>query len=219
MKIVNILLAVLLFAAPLQMRAADPKDILGKIGSAISNSGDGSGSDALGALGSLINNVAANSNFSVDDLVGTWTYKSPSVTFESENALKKVGGAGAATIVEGKLEPYYKKLGFNKTTLTVDAQHNFTMKLGVLTLTGVVEKNGKQLVFNFSAFKKIPLGKVNANATKSGNQLNLTFDATKLINILTKVSSKLNISTLNSITSLLDSYDGIFMGFKLQGSK
>lgn len=226
MKIFNILLAAALLAAPLQGRAADPKDILGKIGSAISGSNSGSqeessdkGSDGgiLGALGGLINNVAANTKFSVDDLVGTWNYTGPAVSFESANALQKIGGAGAATVVENKLAPYYTKLGFDKAVLTVDKDHNFTMKLGVLTLNGVVEKEGEQLVFSFNAFKKIPLGKVKANATKSGKQLNVTFDATKFVNMLTKISSKLNISTLNSIGSLLNSYDGIYIGFKFKG--
>lgn len=218
MKLFSIILALAVFTVPMHMHAADPNDILGKIGSALSGSGDNSSSGGLGALGDLLNNVTANSGFSVDDLVGTWNYKSPAVSFESDNALKKIGGAGAATVVENKLAPYYNRLGFNKTTLTVDAEHNFTLKLGVLVLSGIIEKDGEQLVFNFSAFKKIPLGKVNANATKSGKQLNLTFDATKLVNILTQISSKLNISTLNAISSLLGSYEGIYMGFKLQGN-
>lgn len=217
MKLVNIILAAALLAIPVQMRAVDPKDILSGLGSALSGSSEESSqSSTLGALGDLISNFTASSNFSVDDLTGTWTYKGPAVSFESENALQKVGGTAAASAVESKLAPYYTKLGFTKTTLTVDADHNFTFKLGAISLTGVVEKDGDQLVFNFNAFNKISLGKVKANASKSGNQLNLTFDATRLVQILKQVSSKLNIATLNTVSSLLTSYDGIFIGFKLQ---
>ena len=162
-------------------------------------------------------NVVANDKFSVDDLVGDWSYGSPAVSFQSDNALKKIGGAGAATAVENKLAPYYKTIGLDKTTLTVDAEHNFSMKLGVAQLKGTIEKaEDGSLVFAFNAFGKISLGKVSAHATKAGSTLNLTFDATRLIQILTKVAGVLNNSTLKAVTDLVNSYDGIYIGFKLK---
>ncbi|MDE6575346.1 MAG: DUF4923 family protein, partial [Muribaculaceae bacterium] len=171
----------------------------------------------LGTIGSFVNNTIANNRFSIDDLNGTWKYTSPAVSFQSNNALKKIGGAGAATALENKIEPYYTRLGFNKTTLTVDADHNFVLKMGVLTLKGTVEKDSDDmLVFAFNAFGKISLGKLKANATKAGSTLNLTFEATKMIEILSKVASVLNNTTLTTLTNLLESYDGVYIGFKLK---
>ena len=64
---------------------------------------------------------------------------------------------------------------------------------GTVILKGKVEKDEENnLIFSFSAFGKISLGKLKAHATKSGSTLNLTFDATKLVQILTKVSSAVN---------------------------
>lgn len=205
----------------LNASAFDPKDLLNGLKAAATSSSSSKTEDTntssgiLGALGSFINNTLSNNEFTVDDLVGTWNYASPCVSFKSENALMKIGGAGAATALEGKLEPYYKKLGFTATSLVVDEEHNFKLKLGVVTLEGTIEKEEESLVFNFSAFKTIPLGKLSANATKLGTTLNLTFDATKLIQLLTKISSYLNVSTINTLGSLLNSYDGVFIGFKL----
>ena len=230
MKILRLLVIAAIIAAAQSASAFDPKDILGGLAGAVKGSQSSedttqttgssesqSSGGILGAIGSFVNNVTANKKFSVDDLVGTWNYAGPCVTFQSENALKKIGGAGAATAVESKLEPYYKKLGFTRTTLTVDKEHNFVLKMGVLTLKGVVEKNDKDmLVFNFNAFGKVPPGSVAANATKSSSQLNLTFDATKMIQVLTKVASVLNSTSLNALTTLINSYDGIYMGFKLK---
>ena len=220
----KIILAIVALAIAGSASAFDPKDLLNKLKgdttttSSTTDSGSDSGSGLLGTLGGLISNVVANKNFSVDDLVGTWQYTSPAVSFQSENALMKIGGAGAATAVEDKLAPYYQRLGLIKTELTVDAEHNFTLKAGLVTLQGTVTKDeeDESLVFNFNAFGKVSLGKINANATKSGSTLNLTFDATRLIQILTAVSSKLNVSTLSTLSSILDSYDGIFIGFKLK---
>jgi len=190
------------------------KDILGGLAGAADSTAS---SNPLGKLGSILGNVVANDNFTVDDLVGDWTYTSPAVSFQSDNALKKIGGAGAATAVEDKLTPYYKTIGLNKTTLTVDAEHNFTMKLGVAQLKGTIDKaEDGSLIFAFNAFGKLSLGKVSAHATKAGSTLNLTFDATKLIQILTKVAGVLNNATLKAVTDLVNSYDGIYIGFKLK---
>ncbi len=171
----------------------------------------------LGSLGNFINNTIANNNFSIDDLTGTWQYTSPAVTFQSDNALQHIGGAAAATAVENQLDPYYKRLGFNRSFLEVAADHTFTLKLGLISLKGTVEKNSDDMLeFNFNAFGRVPLGKLTANATKSGDTLNLTFDATKFVNILSKIAGSLNNTSLTALTNMLDSYDGIFVGFKMR---
>ncbi len=219
----KIILSALAASVAASASAFDPKDLLGNLGKlngdSTTTTGDSqSTGGVLGSLGSLIGNVVANNKFSIDDLVGTWSYSSPAVSFQSENALMKIGGAGAATAVENQLAPYYQRLGFTNTSLTVDADHNFTLKMGLLVLKGTVEKDEEDngLIFNFNAFGKISLGKVKANATKAGKTLNLTFDATRLIQMLTKISSKLNIKTLSTLSTILNNYDGIYIGYKLK---
>ena len=49
---------------------------------------------------------------------------------------------------------------------------------------------------------------------KSGSTLNLTFDATKLVQILTKVSSAVNVKTLTTLSQLLSSYEGHIYGLQ-----
>ena len=130
----SLILALVLGAAPAS--AFDPKDLLNGLGGNSSGSGSGSsGSGVLDAIGGFVSNVTASNKFSVDDLVGTWNYSAPAVSFESENALKKVGGAAAATAVEGKIEPYYTRLGLTSTVLEVAADHSFVMKLGKKTIS------------------------------------------------------------------------------------
>lgn len=217
MRKLSTLLAAVLFAGTFSANAFDPQSLLEKLGNTSqSEETSSSKKDIAGALSGVLNSFVANDKFSIDDIVGEWTYASPAVSFESDNALQKIGGAGAASVAEGKLEPYYKRLKLNATTLTVDAEHNFTMKLGVATLKGTVEKDeNNALIFKFNAFGKISLGKAGAHATKSGNTLTLTFDASRLVQILTQISSKLNNSTLTTLSTMLNSYDGIFIGFKL----
>ncbi len=218
-KILTLLLAAALLAVP----AADAKnkksDILNALGNVVSGnkSGDSSEGGLADAIGGFINNIAQNKNFSIDDLAGKWEYTGPSVTFESDNALMKIGGAGAATAVEGKLEPYYKRLGMTKSTLTVDADHNFTLKMGLMLLKGKIEKYDDDTIhFKFNAFGKVTLGSAQVNITKAGDKINLTFEATKMVQILTARASKVNSSSVSALADLLNSYDGIYMGFKMQ---
>lgn len=197
--------------------AFDLSGLLGGKSDDSEQSSEGSGSSILDALGGFVQNVTANNKFSVDDLVGTWEYSSPAVTFQSDDALKKIGGAGAAGVVESKLEPYYSQFGLNQVVLTVESDHTFTMKLRFAQLKGSIEKNDEgMLEFTFSAFGKVKLGTVKACATKSMNMLNITFDAQRLIAILDKVASVAKVSTLSTLSQLLTSYDGIYIGFKLK---
>lgn len=200
-----------------QAGAFDLKDLFGKSKTNTETSADDNSDGILGALGSFIGNMTANKNFTVDDIAGQWSYSSPAVSFKSENALKNVGGAAAATAVENKLAPYYKTLGFTRTTLTIAKDHTFSMKMGIIPLKGTVEKTEDgRLEFAFTGITGRSIGKVDAVATKSGSSLNLTFDATKFIKVLTSVAGKLNISTLNTLASLLNGYDGIYMGFSMK---
>lgn len=192
----------------------DLKDILSSVAKGAGSSSSG---DALGKLGDVISGLTATSNFELKDLTGTWEYESPAVTFQSDNALQKVGGAAAATAIEEKIAPYYEKAGVTALVLTVKEDQSFTMALKRGTLTGTISKDNEgNLEFNFSAFGKIKLGKISAYATKSGKTLNLTFDVSKLISIVKTVASVANISSLNTVSSLLSSYDGIYAGFKLR---
>lgn len=216
MKKIILAIYAMLFLGTATAGAVDPRDILRGLSSKSDSTAQNSG---LGAIGNIIGNLTSNNKFTVDDLVGSWTYTGPAVSFASDNALKNIGGAAAATAVETKLEPYYKRLGFTKTTLTVNEDHSFEMKMGVIQFKGTIEKTDDgNLKFNFSALGR-NLGAVAAHATKSGNTLNITFDSTKMVKMLTTVSSKLNISTLKTLSSLLNAYDGIYMGYKMTKTK
>ncbi|MCH5220627.1 MAG: DUF4923 family protein [Muribaculaceae bacterium] len=174
-------------------------------------------------LGNLLNsglqtiqNATASTKFDVKDLVGTWIYTSPAVSMKGDNALANIGGAAAATTIENKLSPYYQKLGLQNTKLTVNNDLTFTMNAGAAKLSGTIEKSGDNLVFNFSAFGKITIGKVDCLATKSGSTLNLTFDSSKLLSIIKKVSSLASNTSISSISSLLSNYDGLYLGAKMK---
>lgn len=195
--------------------AFDLKDILGNRNAADTTAA--SDSNPLGALGGILSGLTARSDFKIEDLKGTWKYNSPAVTFKSDNAIQKIGGSAAATALENKIKPYYERFGVTSLVMTVNSDLTFEMKLKKGTLKGNLEKDDDgNLKFNFNAFGKIKLGTMSAFATKSGSTLNLTFDVSKLITIIKTVASVTNNSTLSTMTKLLESYDGLYAGFKLK---
>lgn len=174
------------------------------------------GSSGLSTLIGGITNLLGVTDVSIADLEGTWNYAKPAVAFQSDNFLQKAGGAAAAAVVEEKLVPYYQKTGITSMKLTVAADSTFEMKLKRVTLKGVLEKNDEgNFVFNFQALGKVKIGQLTSVITKTGNSIDVTFDASKLIVLVSKVATLTGNGTLGTVSSLLNSYDGMNAGFQL----
>lgn len=203
-----ILAAIVAFTAPAQSISDLIKGIGNKGNDTTAT--DGKKSNTLGAILGAVSNALSSS-----DLTGVWSYSGPAVTFKSDNALMKLGGAAGSAAIESKLKPYYQKAGLDNMTLTINADSTFTMKTKMATLKGTVEYGSDNIVLNFKAFGKIKLGKMEASVSGlTSKTLKLTFDVSKLTTILSAVS-KVAGSQVASVTKLLEQYDGIRAGFSL----
>ncbi len=183
-------------------------------------SGLDSDSTATGStIGNILGDIVSTDKIELNQLVGTWDYSSPAVSFQSDNILKKVGGSVASSTIEDKLKVYYEKAGLTNLSLTIDESSKFTMKAKYATLQGTIEKgeNGT-FIFKFNAFGQIKIGQLVAYTSLSGNTLSLTFDVKKLIELAKMISQISNSSTVKGAIQLFESYDGVNAGFKLKKS-
>ncbi len=169
-----------------------------------------------GTVGSIVSNILGNDKITPADIVGTWNYSAPAVSFKSDNLLKKAGGAAAAATVEEKLAPYYSTAGFNKMVLTVEADSTFTMKLAKGSISGELTKSDEDgfMTFHFKAMK-INVGSMDAAVSKAGNTLTITFDISKLMTLVNTAAKISGNSTISGLNTLLQSYDGMQAGFRL----
>ena len=203
-------MATLLFATlftATSCKAFDLKDILGSkdLGSAVSG---------------LVDGLLTQSDITIDQMVGTWTATGSAVTFQSENFLQKAGGAAAAGTIEGKLDPYFKQYGLTGSTMTIDKDGKFQLKVKGVTLKGTITKNSdKTFNFTFTALGAVSLGSIKTYVEKSTSGLNIMFDAKKLKNILSAVVGFTGNSLASTAAGLLDSYEGMCVGFKYTKSK
>lgn len=184
--------------------------------------GDILGGGLGNTLGNIIEGVFSSSNITIADMEGEWTSTGPAVCFQGEGFLKKAGGIAAAAAVETKLAPYYEQYGLNNATLTVNADGTFTLACKMIKLNGTItQAAGAEpgvFEFNFTALG-IKLATVTTYVEKTSRTMDVMFDATKLKKLLTAVSQFSGIKVVQALSSILDSYDGLCVGFHFSGGK
>lgn len=202
-------------AAVVLLVSCDPSTLQNAISTATNGI---SSTDLVNGLGALIENATSNENITEADIVGTWSYSAPAVSFKSDNFLKKAGGVAAATAIESKLKPYYSSAGIDKTVLTVNNDKSFAMKVGKTTLKGTLQKDtaNNMFVFNFSILGFNAFSSSAFVAKSATGTIAITFDVSKLEKIVTAVATFSGNSTAQSVASLLSSYDGIRAGFRMK---
>lgn len=149
------------------------------------------------------------------DMTGTWRYTGSAIEFESENLLKKAGGIVAASAAEQKLDEQLAKVGIKEGQLsfTFNADSTFVSTLGKRKLNGTYSYDAGTQMLHLKYMKLIPM---NAKVNYTTQQMDLLFEADKLLKLITFLSSKSSSATLKAISSLADSYDGMMLGYELK---
>ena len=186
-----------------------------------SSGASGSSSNATSILGDIIGGViAANTELTVESLAGTWSYVAPACKFVSEDFLKSAGGEVVASKINEELAPLYAKVGVTNGSFgfTFEESGDFVMNYGILPIAGVATKAEEKGIFTLEFVKlgTIAIATTPAHFEVVGDKMIMLFEADKLVNMLRSVVSKLGITSLNTIFELVDSYDGVLIGFELK---
>ncbi|MCI1646982.1 MAG: DUF4923 family protein [Bacteroides sp.] len=152
------------------------------------------------------------------DITGTWTFTGSAVEFKSENLLMKAGGSVASSTVEGKIDQQLRRVGITagKMTFTFNTDSTFNAKVGTRNMNGTYSYEASAKKVNLKFVSLIGLSaKVNCTSDK----MDLLFNSDKLLKLITFLSSKSSNTTLKSISSLSNSYDGMLTGFSFKSQK
>ncbi|WP_320970494.1 DUF4923 family protein [Bacteroides nordii] len=160
----------------------------------------------------VVNAVTGNQTI---DMTGTWTYSGSAIEFESDNLLQKAGGAAAATVAEKKLDEQLAKVGIKdgQVSFTFNADSTFTSTVGKRAMTGTYSYDATDKVVHLRYFKLLNM---NAKVNCTSTNMDLLFNSDKLLKLISFISSKSSSTTLKTISSLADSYDGMMLGFALK---
>jgi hypothetical protein len=147
-------------------------------------------------------------------MTGSWGYTAPAVRLESDNQLATIAGNAMVSTIESKLQSAYNFVGIkpDSFSLTLNEEMTFAMVIGKRTLSGTYTYNSDThaLELLFSS-KLLKITSLKGFAHMSGDNLDVVFDCTKLVNFLSALGSKM--SMLNSITQLVSNYDNVLVGF------
>jgi hypothetical protein len=152
------------------------------------------------------------------DVKGTWTYSGTAVKFESDDLLKSTAASLAASQVEDKLDSYASNIGIKAGTFSFtfneDKTFSATVKGKSFNGTYTVSEDYKTMSLQFG--KAIGLKPFTATISATSGQLDLLFQADKLLELLGKLTSTSSNSTLKTIGSLVNQYDGMMLGLELK---
>ncbi|MBR2981009.1 MAG: DUF4923 family protein [Odoribacter sp.] len=183
------------------------------------------------SITSIVESVAGKVVSKLDlSVVGTWKYSAAEVQFKSDNLLAEAGGAAMLSTVENSVGKLYAKLGMDSDySFTFNSDSTFTqnikVKSKVQTLKGTysLDKENNLIVLKYQVLGKINLGKVSAIYANNGTSLSILFDANELFTMLKKIasaaSSLSSTATLAGLSTIVEQYDGMLLGYKMSRVK
>lgn len=152
------------------------------------------------------------------DVKGTWTYSGTAVKFESDDLLKSTAASLAATQVEEKLDSYVAKVGIKAGTFsfTFNEDNSFTATVKGKSFSGTYALSEDYKTISLIFGTKISLKPFTASLSATSTQLDLLFEADRLLELLSKLTASSSNSTLKTIGTLVNQYDGMQLGLELQ---
>lgn len=167
-----------------------------------------------------VTSVTGGKKLTVQNLQGTWTYTNPAVKLEGDNALKNVAASVAAGELEKKLKTYCAKVGIieGMFNYTFSNDTTFTNALKKKTLKGTYSVDAEEgtVELKYALGGKLKVTTLTAHVVIAGDELSLLFNADKLLDFLTKISSISDNTTLKMVNKLASEYDGMMLGFELK---
>ena len=157
--------------------------------------------------------IGQSASISQNKIVGTWNYSEPDCVFESENFLAKAGGEVAASKVEAKLVDAYSKVGVKKGTcsFTFNSDGTYTAVIGGYSINGNYTVNSADNTVKMTYLAGIKT--VQPKVVLSGNTLSILYPSDKLLTMVSSLSALS--SQAATLKSVIGSYDGMYLGFKL----
>lgn len=148
-------------------------------------------------------------------LQGDWKYNAPSVGVSGKNLLAGIAKPIAKGKLKKKLKNAYKKIGLDKARpqFVFNVDGTCSMKLMGASVKGTYNYNPSTEKITFK-WHGVPM---TANLKRDGKKkLQLTFDADKLLSLMSLLGRFSDSSTIKALSTLLDNYEDVMVGFELK---
>ena len=129
--------------------------------------------------------------------------------------MAKAGGAVAATKIEENLNTQLSKVGIGASTcaFTFNSDGTYSAKIGSRTVNGnyTLDAANKTMKLTYLG----GLANYSTRVVLSGGKLSLLIESDKLLALMKGISALNNNSNVSSLSSLLSSYDGMYVGIQM----
>lgn len=215
----NVFLAAAVVAAGLTLTScgttgnASLSNVLGGTTTTAANNQKSESTTSL--FGNILSSFLGSKTITEEDLYGTWKYTSTDCVFETENLLKKAGGAVAANKIESEINEQLSKVGIKPGACTFTFNKDKTFKASVdgRNLSGTYALDSKNKTIKFSTL--FGLGSMTANVAKSNGKISLLFDSDRLLKLAALLGSASGNTTISTLSKLAGSYDGMKLGLQM----
>ena len=213
-------IAILAIMATLCMGTVNAQSILsGLLGKLTGSSSTTTSTSTENLVTNVLGSIIGNSiKLSKSTIKGTWNYSGASCVLESDNALSQIGGSVVTSKVEEKMNTYLGKVGVKegKCSFTFAENDTCTFKVGSREIKGKYTLDSEDNKIQFSFLQ----GRFTATAhiAYSVSTLSIVFNTDKMLTLVQKVAptaAKYS-TTLATLSTLLESYNGMMLGMKLK---
>lgn len=167
----------------------------------------------------IVNTVVDQLDIIPENITGDWEYKGTAVKFTGDNILMNAASEVAAAQVEEKLDEYLQVIGLKEGAFgyTFDADSTFTTTFNKMKFPGRYTFSPEEDTIELDYGKTERLKGISLKTTVSVTPTNmeLLFNADKLLEFIGKISSSAGDSKLSVLSSLVSQYDGMKIGFEL----
>lgn len=198
------IMAALLFVGGVQVYGQSFKDLLNK------------GKDVVGSVVEQLDVIPKN-------IEGNWEFSGSAVKFTGDNVLMNAASELAAGKVEDQLNEYLQKVGIRQGLFSYvfNADGTFTTTFNKMNFSGQYTFSQEEgtIELDYGKNEKLKGVSLKTDVSVSLNSMQLLFNADKLLDFISKISSTVGDSKIGALTSLIDQYDGLKIGFELSRVK
>jgi hypothetical protein len=182
---------------------SDLGNVLGNVLGAATGNSSSSGDNLISSLTSIF---SSNKQADKNKIIGTWVYSEPAIVLKSDNILTNTAAKIASNKMESKLQSYLTKYGIKPGTfsMTFKEDGTYTRTLNGKTSKGKWQIKDSKLLLTIAGIKTISV-----TTQIDGQDLQFVTDATKLLNLFKSFGAKSTNSSLQTITSLMKSVNGM----------
>ena len=194
----------LLFVGGVQVYGQSFKDLLNK------------GKDVVGSVVEQLDVIPKN-------IEGNWEFSGSAVKFTGDNVLMNAASELAAGKVEDQLNEYLQKVGIRQGLFSYvfNADGTFTTTFNKMNFSGQYTFSQEEgtIELDYGKNEKLKGVSLKTDVSVSLNSMQLLFNADKLLDFISKITVTVGDSKIGALTSLIDQYDGLKIGFELSRVK